>query len=198
MINLGNIINENNEEHNKKWPHIPDHPHRILIIGGSGSGKTNTLFNLINEQEDIDKIYLYAKDLSEPKYEFLIRNHKNAGIKHLNDSKAFIECSNTMDDVYENIDDYNPNRKRKILIIFDDMIVDIMTNKKFEAIIKELFIRCRKLNIYLVFITQSYFSVPQDVRVNSTHYLIMKINNKKKNYKILQLVILQALITKIL
>ena len=103
-----------------------------------------------------------------------------------------------MDDIYGNIDDYNPNRKRKILIIFDDMIVDIMTNKKFEAIIKELFIRCRKLNIYLVFITQSYFSVPQDVRVNSTHYLIMKINNKKKNYKILQLVILQALITKIL
>ena len=103
-----------------------------------------------------------------------------------------------MDDIYENIDDYNPNRKKKILIIFDDMIVDIMTNKKFEAIIKELFIRCRKLNIYLVFITQSYFSVPQDVRVNSTHYLIMKINNKKKNYKILQLVILQALITKIL
>ena len=198
MINLDNIINENNEEHNKKWPHIPDHPYKILIIGGSGSGKTNTLLNLINEQKDIDKIYLYAKDLSESKYEYLIRNRENTGIKHLNDSKAFIECSNTMDDVYENIDDYNPNRKRKILIIFDDMIVDIMTNKKFEAIIKELFIRCRKLNIYLVFITQSYFSVPQDVRVNSTHYLIMKINNKKKNYKILELVILQALITKIL
>ena len=198
MINLDNIINENNEEHNEKWPYILDHPYRILIIGGSGSGKTNTLLNLINEQKDIDKIYLYAKDLSEPKYEYLIKNRENAGIKHLNDSKAFIECSNTMDDVYENIDDYNPNRKRKILIIFDDMIVDIMTNKKFEAIIKELFIRCRKLNIYLVFITQSYFSVPQDVRVNSTHYLIMKINNKKKNYKILQLVILQALITKIL
>ena len=198
MINLDNIINENNEEHNEKWPYIPDHPYRILIIGGSGSGKTNTLLNLINEQRDIDKIYLYAKDLSESKYEHLIKNRENAGIKHLNDSKAFIECSNTMDDVYENIDDYNPNRKRKILIIFDDMIVDIMTNKKFEAIIKELFIRCRKLNIYLVFITQSYFSVPQDVRVNSTHYLIMKINNKKKNYKILQLVILQALITKIL
>ena len=198
MINLDNIINENNEEHNKKWPHIPDHPYRILIIGGSGSEKINTLLNLINEQKDIDKIYLYAKDLSESKYEYLIKNRENAGIKHLNDSKAFIECSNTMDDVYENIDDYNPNRKRKILIIFDDMIVDIMTNKKFEAIIKELFIRCRKLNIYLVFITQSYFSVPQDVRVNSTHYLIMKINNKKKNYKILQLVILQALITKIL
>ena len=84
-----------------------------------------------------------------------------------------------MDDVYENIDDYNPNRQRKILIVFDDMIADIMTNKKFQAIIKELFIRCRKLNISLVFITQSYFSVPKDVRLNSTHYLIMKINSKR-------------------
>ena len=180
MINLDSIINENNEEHNEKWPYIPDHPYRILIIGGSGSGKTNTLLNLINEQKDIDKIYLYAKDLSEPKYEYLIKNRENAGIKHLNDSKAFIECSNTMNDIYENIDDYNPNRKRKILIIFDDMIIDVMTNKKFQKIIKELFIRCRKLNIYLVFITQSYFSVPKDVRFNSTHYFIIKINNKRE------------------
>ena len=85
-----------------------------------------------------------------------------------------------MDDVYENIHDYNPSRRRKILIVFDDMIADIMTNKKFQAIIKELFIRCRKLNISLVFITQSYFSVPKDVRLNSTHYLIMKINNKRE------------------
>ena len=138
------------------------------------------MLNLINEQKDIDKIYLYAKDLSEPKYEYLIKNRENAGIKHVNDSKAFIECSNTMDDVYENIDDYNPSRKRKILIVFDDMIADIMTNKKFQSIIKELFIRCRKLNISLVFITQSYFSVPKDVRLNSTHYLIMKINNKRE------------------
>ena len=89
-------------------------------------------------------------------------------------------CSNTMDDVYENVNDYNPIRKRKILIVFDDMIADIMTNKKFQAIIKELFIRCRKLNISLVFITQSYFSVPKDVRLNSTHYLIMKINNRRE------------------
>ena len=180
MINLDNIINKNNEEQNEKWPYIPDHPYRILIIGRSGSGKTNTLLNLINEQRDIDKIYLYAKDLSEPKYEYLIRNRENTGIKHLNDSKAFIECSNTMDDIYENIDDYNPTRKRKILIIFYDMIADIMTNKKFQAIINYLFIRCRKLNISLVSITQSYFSVPKDVRLNSTHYLIMKINNKKE------------------
>ena len=151
-----------------------------MIIGGSGSGKTNALLNLIKEQDDIDKIYLYAKDLSEPKYEYLIKNRENAGIKHVNDGNAFIEYSNTMDDVYKNIDDYNPNRRRKILIVFDDMIADIMTNKKFQAIIKELFIRCRKINISLVFITQSYFSVPKDVRLNSTHYFIMKINNKRE------------------
>ena len=90
MINLDKIVNNSNEEHNEKWPYILDHPYRILISGVSGSGKTNALLHLINEQKDIDKIYLYAKDLSEPKYEYLIRNRKNAGIKHLNDSKAFI------------------------------------------------------------------------------------------------------------
>ena len=93
---------------------------------------------------------MYAKDLSEPKYEYLIKNCENAVIKHLNDSKGFIEYSNTMNDVYESIDNYNLNRKRKILIVFDDMIADIMTNKKFQSIIKELFIRCRKINISLV------------------------------------------------
>ena len=180
MINLDSITNENSKEHNEKWPYISDHPYRILIIGGSGSGKTNTLLHLIKEQDDIDKIYLYGKDLSEPKFEYLIKNCENIGTKHLNDSKAFIGFSNTMDDVYENIDDYNPSRKRKILIVFDDMIADIMTNKKFQSIIKELFIRCRKLNISLVFITQSYFSVSKDVRLNSTHYLIMKINHKRE------------------
>ena len=171
---------KNNREHNEKWPYIPDHPYRILTIGGSGSGKTSALVNLIKEQDDIDKIYLYAKDLSEPKYEFLIKKREDAGIKHFNDTEAFIECSNTMDDVYENIDNYNPSRKRKILIVFDDMIADIMSNKKFQAIIKELFIRCRRLNISPVFITLSYFPVWKDVRLNSTHYLIMKINNKRE------------------
>ena len=85
-----------------------------------------------------------------------------------------------MDDVYENIHDYNSSRKRKTLVVFDDMIVDIMTNKKFQAIIKELFIRFRKLNISLVFITQSYFFVAKVIRLHSTHYLIMKINNKRE------------------
>ena len=83
-----------------------------------------------------------------------------------------------MDDAYENINDYNPIRKSKKLIVFDDMIAYIMGNKKFQAISKELFIRCRKLNISLVFITQSYFSVPKDARLNTTHCFIMKINNR--------------------
>ena len=156
MYNLDNITNKNNKEHSEKWPYIPDHPYRILIIGGSGSGKTNAWLNLISQQDDIDKMYLYAKDLSEPKYEFLIKKREDVGIKYCNDPNAFIECSNRMDDIYQNINDYNPSRKRKILIVFDDMIADIMTNKKFQAIIKELFIRCRKLNISLVFITQSF------------------------------------------
>ena len=150
----------------------------MLIIGGSGSGKTNALINLINEQNDIDKIYLYAKDLSELKYEYLIKKREDVGIRHVNNSNAFIECSGTMNDVYENINDCNLSRRREILIVFDDMIGDIMTSKKFQSIIRELFIRCRKLNISLVFITHSYFSVPKDVRLNSTQYLIMKINNK--------------------
>ena len=168
MINADEYVDENKTEHNEKWP----------IIGGSASGKTNKLLNLINEQSDIDKIYLYAKDLSEPKYEYLIKRRENVEIKHVNNSNAFIECSNTMDDVYKNIHDYNPNRRRKIVIVVDDMIADIMTNKIFQAIIKELFIRCRKLNISLAFITRFYFSVPKNMRLNLTHYLIMKIINK--------------------
>ena len=113
-------------------------------------------------------------------YEFLIKEREDAGTKYFSNPNAFIEYSNTMNDVYENIDDYKPNRQRNILIVFDDMIVDIMSNKKFQAIIKELFIRCKKLNILLAFITQSYFPVPKDVRLNSTHYWIMKINNRKE------------------
>ena len=139
------------------------------------------LLNLIKEQDYhdvIEKFYLYARDLSEPKYQFLIKKREDAGIKNVNNPNAFIVCSNTMDDVYEDIDNYNPKRDKKVLIVFDDMIADIMTNKKFHAIIKEFFIRCRKLNISLVFISQSYFSVPKDVRSNTTHYFNMEIKNR--------------------
>ena len=131
----------------------------------------------------LTKFIRMQKDLNEPSYKILIKKRENAGRKHFNDPNAFIECSNMMDNVYENINDYNPCRKRKVFVAFDDMIADIMTNKKFQSIIKELFIRCRRLNISLVFITQCYFCVPKDVRLNSTHYLIMKINNRKKLQK---------------
>ena len=136
-------MDENNEDHNKKWSYIPDHPYRMVIIGGSGSRKTNALLNLIKKKK-IVYAYLYANNLNKPKYQFLIKKREDAGIKHLNDPKAFIEYSTYMDDVYNNVDDYNPTRNRNIIIMFDDMIADIMTNKQFQAIIKELFIRFRK------------------------------------------------------
>ena len=183
MLNLDNILSNKNENKHKNWPF------RVLIIGPSGSGKTNTLLHLIqnlNKTTPVDKIYLYAKDLSEPKYELLINNRKNAGIKRFNDPSAFIEYSNDMDDVFTNIDDYNKKRKRKVLIVFDDMIADIMSSKKFKAIIKELFIRSRKLNISIVFITQSYFRTPKDARLKSTHYVIMKIQSRKELENIAQ------------
>ena len=175
MIDLDSITNENNKKHYEmpyEWPYISDHPYRNLIISGSGSGKTNALINLINERNDIDKIYLYVRDLSELKYKYFIKKREDVGIKHVNNPNAFIECSNTLDDVYGNIHDYNSNR-----IVFDDMIVDIMTNKKFQAIIKESFIRCRKLKIKNLIKLKTK---TKNLRLNSTHYLIMKINNKKE------------------
>ena len=129
--------------------------------------------NLLSHQQDIDKIKLYAKYLDEPKHQLLIKKLEDSGIKHLNDPRAFIEYWNTMDDVYNNIGDVNPKRSRKILIVFDDTIADIKTNKKFQSIVEELFFRCMKVNISPVFITQSYFVVPKGARLNSTHYLIM-------------------------
>ena len=179
MINFDDYTNENIIERNSKWPYISDHPYRILIIGGSGSGKTNALLNLINNQPDIDKIYLYAKDPYEKKYQYLINKRGKVGLNHFNDPKAFMEYSN-MQDAYKNIEDYNPIKKRKILIVFDDMIADMINNNKLNPIVTELFIRGRKLNISIVFITQSYFKVPKDVTLNSTHFFIMKIPNKRE------------------
>ena len=127
--------------HNLNWPYIPDHPYRVLIIGGSGTGKTNALLNLINNQQDIDKTYLYAKDSYENKYQYLSNKRERVGINHLNDPKAFIEYSNDMHDVYKNIENYNPDKKNKILIVFDDIIANMINNKKLNSIVTELFIR---------------------------------------------------------
>ena len=175
MINFDDYTNENIIEHNSKWPYIPDHPYRILIIGGSGSGKTNALLNLMNNQLDIDKNLSLCK-----RSQYLINKREKVGLNHFNDPKAFMEYSNDMQDVYKNIEDYNPIKKRKVPIIFDDMIADMINNNKLNPIVTELFIRARKLNIPIVFITQSYFKVPKDVRLNSTHFFIMKIPNKRE------------------
>ena len=123
---------------------------------------------------------MYAKDLYEPKYQYFINKREGVGINHFNDTKAFIEYSNDMSDVYKNINNYNPEKDSKILIVFDDMIADMIQIKQLNSIVAELFIRCRKLNISLVFISQSYFKVPNDVRNNSTQFFIMKISNKKE------------------
>ena len=141
MIDFDEYTNENEKEHNLNWSYIPGHPSRILIIGGSGSGKTNALLNLIHSQPDIDKIYLYAKDPYEDKYQYLINKRESVGINHLNDPKAFIEYSNDMHDVYKNIDNYNTDKENKVLIVFDDMIADMINNEKLNSIVTELFIR---------------------------------------------------------
>ena len=180
MINFDEYTNENKINHNPNWPYTPDHPYRILIIGGWGSGKTDTLLNLLENQPDIDKIYLYVKDLYELKYQLLINKRESVGINHFKDSKAFIEYLNDMHDVYKKIDDYNPDKENKILILFDDMIADMIHVKKLNSIVTELFVRGRKLNISLVFITLSYFKVPTDVRLNTTHFLIAKNPNNRE------------------
>ena len=176
MLNLDNIVSnkkKSSSEHN-------DWPFRMLIMGPSSSGNTNTLLHLINKFHPIDKIYLYAKDTDEEKYQYLINKREQGGIKNLNDPHAFIEYSNDMNDVLENINNYNENKDKKVLIIFDGMIADFMRSEKFKAIVKEIFIRCRKLNISIVFITQFYFRTLKDARLNSTHYILMKISNKKE------------------
>ena len=174
MLNLDDIVSNKKENKDNDWPF------RMLIIGPSGSGKTNTLLHLINNLHPIDKIYLYAKDTDEKKYQFLLNKREQAGIINLNDPHAFIEYSNDMNDVLDDLNNYNKNRNKKVLINFDDMIADIMRSETFKAIVKELFIRCRKLNISIVFITQSYFRTPNDARLNSTHYILMKIGSKKE------------------
>ena len=137
---------------------IPDHPYRILYIVCSGSGKTNVLLNLIEQQRpDIDKIYLYFKDSFKSKYQVLINGREKVGMKTLKNPKAFIEYSQTIDGVYENLKDYDPTKKRRVLIVLDGIIADMESNKKLSPIVTKLFLSERKLNISLVFISQSYF-----------------------------------------
>ena len=136
--------------------------------------------NLINDQSDIDKIYLYAKDPYERKYQYLTNKSEKVGLNHFNDPKAFMEYSNDLQDVYKNIEDYNPIKKRKILTAFDYMIADMINDNKLNPVVTKLFIRGRKLNISIFFITQSYFKVPKDVRLNSTHFFIMKTPDKRE------------------
>ena len=156
MISFDEYTNKNNKKHNPNWPYIPDHPCRTLIIGGSGSVKTNTLLNLIENHPDIDKIYLYVKDLYELKYQYLINKRECVGVNLLNFPKAFIEYSNDMRDVHKNINNYNPNKENKLMIVSDDMIADMISNKKLNSIVTELLIRC----------SQSYFKVHKGVRLN--------------------------------
>ena len=123
---------------------------------------------------------MYAKDPYEAKYQYLSNKRENAEINRFNDPKAFIDYSNDMHDVSKNIDDYNPNKENKTLIVFDDMVDDMIHNKKLNSIVTELFVRGRKLNSSLVFITQSYFNVPKDVRLNTSPFFIAKVPNKRE------------------
>ena len=172
MLDLDNIVSNKNmsSSEDNNWPF------RMLIIGPSRSGKTNTLLHLINNLHPIDKIYLDAKDIHEPKYEYLINKREQAGIKNLNDPHAFIEYSDDMNVILDDINNYNKNRDKKVLIVFDDMVADIEYNKNFKRIIKELFYRARKINVSILFITQSYFIALKDARLNSTNYMLMKID----------------------
>ena len=141
VINFDNVIKEEIKEHNPSWPQILDHSYRIWITVWSGSGYVNSLFNLIGQQPDIDKMYWYAKYSYEVKYQFLINKRESTSSKHFRDSKVFIEFFNNMDNIYENIKEYNPNKKCKMLIAFDNMIADMLRNKKLNLIVTELFIR---------------------------------------------------------
>ena len=132
------------------------------------------------------------------KYQYLINKRGKVGLNHYDDPKAFIEYSNDMQDVYKNIENYNPGKKRKVLIVFDAMIAGMINKKKLNPIVIELFIRGRELNIYIAFIIQSYSKVPKEVRLNTAHFFIMKILNKRINHQILILKVLWRSIKNVL
>ena len=126
---------------NPNWCYTPDHPYRVLIIGDAASGKTNVLLNLIKHQRpDINRIYLYVKDPFESKCRLLINGREKVGIKTLKNPKTFIDYSQTIDHVYENLEGYNPTKKRRVIRVFDDMIADMESNKKLSPIVTKLFL----------------------------------------------------------
>ena len=137
-----------------------------------------------HQRPDIDKTYSYIKDLLKPKYQLLINRREKVGIENLINPKAFIDYLRTINDIHENLEDYNPTKKRRVLIVFDDMIARIKSNKNLSTIVTKLFSRGRKINISLVFTSQSYFKVPKTTRLNATHYFIMKIPNKRERQQI--------------
>ena len=133
MINFDDYTNENKTEHNTKWSYILDHPCKILIEGGvPNQEKQITKFK---NQHDIDKIYLYTKDPYQAKYQYSTKKREKADLHHYDDTKAFIEYSNDMQDVYKNTEDYYPRKKDKILIVLGDMIAGMINNKKINPIV---------------------------------------------------------------
>ena len=174
MINYDNVTKECINKNDLNRPQIPDNPYRILIIGGSGSGKTNALLNLKTKMiiTLLIKFTCTLRIHIKQNIKILIKNVKKNGLKTLEDPKPFIEYSNSIQDVYKNIEEYKLSRKYDVLIVFDDMIANMISNK---TIVTEPFIRGRKLNFFTVFIAQFYCQVPKGVRLNCTHFFIMKI-----------------------
>ena len=139
------------------------------------------LLKLIKQlQPDIDKTCLYVKDPFESKCQLLINEREKVGIENLKNRKTFIDYKQTIYDVYENLENYNPTKKRRVLIVFDDMIAVLESNKKLSPRVTELTLRRGKLNILLVFISTILFKVPKTIRLNATHYCIMEIPNKRE------------------
>ena len=131
-----------------------------------------------HQRPDVDTIYLFVKHSFESKYQLFINGREKIGIKTLKNKKPFIDYSQTLDDVYENLEDYNSTKKMRVLIVNDDMTADMESNKKLSPIITKSFLRGRKINVLIVFISQSYFKVPKTIRLNATHYFTTKIPNK--------------------
>ena len=171
------MLQKKTKEHTSDWLQIPDHPYRILIISGPGSVKTNSLFILTNHQPDFEKVYSYAKDPFEVKYKFSDNKQESSVLKYFNYFKAFTEYSNDMDDIYKNVEEFNPNQKRKILFVFDVMIVDMLSYKKFNLVVPELCIRGYQ-NYFSYFYYAILFSCAKTFWTNFSYYFIMKIPNK--------------------